>query len=547
MANPFRRAIAPKPGNAGRRNAFGMSALNRLTSDWVMAASRSADGELRNELRTMRMRSRELVRNSPFGVRYHQLMAENVVGPVGRTGFQLCAQNYKKGTEELHDAANTAIEEEFSEYARPVNCDVAGKLTLGEMLCLAASSWGTDGEILVRIYRGKRFGPYGIQFQLIDPDFLIDDLNQVAMGNVPAINQGIEQDEYGKPTFYHLWTRHPYDKGGRFLGLGAEDRIKVPASDIIHAFIPMRAGQSRGIPHSAAIAATLKMLDGYVEAELVAARIASATMAAIEDLPNGEGPAVSPNTGSGDVDGEDGSQAFGAGAIPTEVEPGAMLDLRGKGKLALWDPQHPTSAFPTFTRMMSHYAAIGFGISYGTLTGDLSQANYGSLRVGMLDERQHWQRYQLFMIEHVVDRMFREWLAMVLLNNTIPLLTDKAMSRWTRVQWMGRGFDWIDPLKDAQGDLMEVAAGTNTLTLMAAKRGRDLEQMVQQRAREIKLFAKYGVPCTLVATAPAAPPAEKDESGETTNAPADAAEKSWDGGLPVVPITQPRPLRAVGT
>src|SRR6185503_18708491 len=207
-----------------------------------------------------------------------------------------------------------------------------------------------------------------------------------------------------------------------------------------------------------------------------------------------------------------------------------------------------TSAFPDFTRMMSHFAAMGYGISYGTLTGDMSQANYGSLRVGMLDERQHWQRFQLFMIEHVGDRIFREWLKMALLNSKIPNLIDKDINRWTRVQWMGRGFDWIDPLKDAQGDLMEVAAGTNTLTLMAAKRGRDLEQMVQQRAREIKLFAKYGVPCTLVATGPAQSPAQ-DDQGDTASSSttADAAEKSWDGALPVHPITQPRPLRAVGS
>lgn len=553
MANPLRRAAQMAVGRPApaKRNAYGMSAFNRLTNDWVMASSRSADGELRYELRTMRNRARELVRNSPFGARYSQLMAENIVGPVGRTGFQLCAQNVKKGSDELHDAANDAIEQAFNEWARPENCDAQGKLTLGEMLCLAASSWGTDGEILGRFLRGPAFGPFGLKIQMLDPDYLIDQINQPQMKpGGTSINQGIEQDEWGAPVKYHLWRRHPNDLQGRFLGVGQGDRVEVPADDMLHAFIPLRAGQSRGVPHAAAIATTLKMLDGYIEAELVAARIASATMGAIEDLPNGDGPAANPNAGIGTgIDGDDGSEGPGGNDIPAEADPGALLDLRGKGKLALWDPQHPTSAFPAFTRMMSHFAAMGFGISYGTLTGDLSQANYGSLRVGMLDERAHWERMQHFMIEHLMQRIYREWLKHALLNNQIPGITDKDIRRWSRVMFMPRGFDWIDPLKDAQGDLLEVAAGTMSLTRMAAKSGRDLEQIVMERKREIALFEKHNVPSTIATTVTDHTADDTQPSGgnNADGGEDDAAGKSWSGALPIRSVTQDRPRRAVGS
>jgi hypothetical protein len=37
------------------------------------------------------------------------------------------------------------------------------------------------------------------------------------------------------------------------------------------------------------------------------------------------------------------------------------------------------------------------------------------------------------MIEHVVDRIFREWLKMALLNGMIPGITDRDVTRWTRV------------------------------------------------------------------------------------------------------------------
>lgn len=539
MANPFQQAserMNAKPKTSGR-NAWNASSFNRLSSgDWTMASSRSADGELRYELRTLRNRSRELVRNSPFGVRYQQLIAENVVGP---TGFQLCAKNLLKDGKDFHETANASIEGSFAEWARPDNCDVTHKLSFTELLSLGAAGWGTDGEILIRILRGPRFGPFGIQLQVLDVDYLDDQLNQQRIGDgpdaSPAISQGVELDEYGAPVAYHLWTRHPYDMQGRFVTPTMTDRIRVPAADIIHAFIPLRAGQSRGVPHAAAIMTTLKMLDGYIEAELVAARIASATMGAIEDLPNGDGPAPNPNVG-GTGDGSVGGQE-----IPAEVEPGAMLDLRGKGKLALWDPQHPTSAFPDFTRMMSHFAAMGIGISYGTLTGDLSQANYGSLRVGMLDERDHWERLQGFMITHVIERVYREWLKMALLNSMIPGIVDRDATRWQRVEWQPRGFDWIDPVKDVQGDLLEVAAGTFTLTRMAAKRGRDLEKMVEERAREIALFKRLGVTSTL-ATTISDRPANENDPGDTSGASTDKTTSKTTGGkgftdaLPVAPF-----------
>lgn len=502
------RAIAPPARAPARRSAFAGALFNRLTSDWTLAASRSADAETRYDLRVLRNRSRELVRNSPFGRRYHQLLAENVIGP---TGIQLCAKNLTKDGKALFETANAAIESAWREWGRAEHCDVTRKLCLTELLALGVSNWGTDGEILMRILRGPQFGPFGVALQLLDVDFLDDQYYQEATESTPQIRQGVEVDEWGRPVAYHIWKRHPFDAGTAGGYTAQQERLRIPAADIIHAFIPLRPGQSRGIPDAAPILTTLKMLDGYVEAELVAARTASASMGALEDLPGDETatPAANPN-----AEGVDDNHAP---AIAAEAEPGALLDLRGKrARLALWDPQHPTSAFPDFTRMLSHYVAMGFGLSYGTLTGDLSQANYGSLRVGMLDERQHWERLQHFVIGHVLERVYREWLKAALLNRMIAGITDFDAARWSRVEWQPQGFDWIDPLKDAAGDLLEVAAGVSSLTRMAAKRGRDLEMIIEERAREIKLFEQYDVPST-IATSITDRPTESTSDGAATD------------------------------
>jgi lambda family phage portal protein len=489
--------------------------FNRLTADWILASSRSADAEQRYDLRTMRNRARELGRNSAFGPRYKQLIAENVVGP---TGIQLHAKNLKKDGE-LFDAANESIEAAWLEWSRAENCDVTGKLCLTELLALEVGTWGEDGEMLIRILRGPQFGPFGIALQALDVDYLDDLLNQEETDGTPRIRQGVELDEWGKPVAYHIWKRHPFDAGTMGGYTGQQERLRIPASDIIHAFIPTRVGQTRGTPHEHAIMTTLKMLDGYVEAELVAARTASASMGALEDLPGDESGIPAANPAAAGADDQS------SPAIQAEAEPGALLDLRGKrARLALWDPQHPTSAFPDFTRMLSHLIAMGLGVSYGTLTGDLSQSNYGSLRIGMLDERQHWERLQQFIVWHVLDRVYREWIKAALRAKQIPAIVDFDAARWMAVEWMPQGFDWIDPVKDAAGDLLEVAAGVNSLTRMAAKKGRDLRTVIAERKREIAMLDVAGVPSTIATTITDRPTDSTSEN--TTNDAAAGGKKA---------------------
>ena len=113
----------------------------------------------------------------------------------------------------------------------------------------------------------------------------------------------------------------------------------------------------------------------------------------------------------------------------------------------------------------------------------------------------------------------------------IPGITDLDSQRWTRHEWQPRGFDWIDPLKDIQGDLLGVAAGINSLTRIAAKRGLNLKKIVEERASEIALFKKYDVPSDLATTITDRPQSENDPggAGESDQNAADGTD-STDGG-----------------
>ena len=85
---------------------------------------------------------------------------------------------------------------------------------------------------------------------------------------------GVEIDARRKPVAYHLYKNHPND-----LGTGqSNETIRVPADEVIHAFIRQRPEQTRGYPFVASVMSNIKMLNGYYEAEIVAARVSSAKM-----------------------------------------------------------------------------------------------------------------------------------------------------------------------------------------------------------------------------------------------------------------------------
>jgi len=496
-------AIAP------RRRSFAGAQYTRLNAgDWIFATSRSAEADTKADLRQLRNRARELRKNSPFGARYTQVLVEGVLGDCG---IRLQAKNQTLEGK-LFTRANQAIEDAWEDAGTIRNWDVEKKLTRDEQLALSVGQWGDDGEILIRQYRGPRFGPYGYQAQVLDPDLLDETFNQERVGTMPRIVQGVEYDDLGAPAAYWLWNRHPSDSGGL-----NRERTRVPASDIIHTFLPMRAGQPRGIPHASAIMATLRMLDGYVEAELVAARTASAKMGAVVDS-DPQSPSVR-------------SPSAGGATIPAEAEPATLMDLRGQqAKLDLWDPQHPTAAFPDFMKTMARFIAVGYGISYHTLTGDLSDANYSSMKVGEQPERMHFKRLQRFVIDHVLQELYRNWLAMALLNGKITGVTDFSVERYTRVAWQPRGFASPDPLKDAQADYMDVAAGTRTLTEICAARGRDFGEVLEERKQELELLKAAGIESVLpIAKPKGASDTAEDGSGDagddTSGADESAATK----------------------
>lgn len=481
---------------------------SRLTLDWV-APILSPDQECRGNLRLLRARGRELARNNPIGRHFLNMLSANVIGQAGIRYQSLV----RDSNGEIDRETNKRIEAGWTEWCKKGNCTVDGKLSFRALQDLALRTEAMDGETFVRKVRGFD-NKWGFALQTIDAD-QVDHLFSRPPGNKQAeIRLGIEVDSWGKPIAYWVNPGHPSDFGGSLL------RDRIDASQIVHLFDPYRVNQTRGLTWFHAVMMSLKMLDGYMESEIVAARVSAAKMAVLEctdpaayDQPDPDRP------------------------YRLEANPGVIESIPPGYTLKPFTPDHPSNAFENFVKTNLRWVASGLGASYNALANDLQGVNYSSLRSGLLIERDRWKVVQKHVAEDFMQPIFEEWLSMSLLTGALKLGSRDA-ERYSTGKWIPRGWQWVDPYKETQAAVMGIAAALQTRDQVIADRGGDYEEVFEQLAEEDKVAEQFGI--ELHADLPARPSTQNnpaavdDENDPAENEPAPTTEPGRKSALGVV-------------
>ena len=265
----IRPTKAKKPQKLLKRQYAG-AGTSRLLSDFF-DSNRSADSELRPVIRTLRNRSRELCRNNEYAKRYLNLMKTNVVGS---NGFSLQVKALG-GDGNLDMSGNQAVENAFNLWGKCGNCTVDGKMSWVDAQKMAIESLVRDGEVFVLKHRGRDYhDSFGIQF--IEPDEIDEEKNgRLANGN--EIRMGVELNANKRPVAYYKLAYHPGDYDYANKAVPAK-HTRIPAENMIHIFMPLRAGQTRGEPWLTPVMPSMKQLGGFREAAVINARIGASKM-----------------------------------------------------------------------------------------------------------------------------------------------------------------------------------------------------------------------------------------------------------------------------
>ena len=134
--------------------------------------------------------------------------------------------------------------------------------------------------------------------------------------------------------------------------------------------------------------------------------------------------------------------------------------------------------------------SASLGLPYHLVTGDVRQANYSSLRAELVEFRRRIGQLQHGVIAHQLCRpVWRRWLETAVLSGALE--ADPVIAR--PVQWIPPRWDWVDPLKDIQAQVLAMDAGLTSRRKVVEATGYDIEEVDRENASDAKRAADLGL------------------------------------------------------
>lgn len=501
--------MAPKGVGVNPRTGFkrmyAMARPGRTTSGWGTLTT-SEDTELSTSLRPARNRSRELVRDAAYAKRAKMIIQNNMIG--AGIGLQAKVETTRGS---MNDRVNDEIEALWKEWCEAQYCHMGKSLHLHDMQRLISGQIFEAGESFLRFHYTKLDGsPVPFALEVIEAERLADEFQPGPVEGQATIRMGIEVDQYYAPIAYWIRNIHPGDL--RFPSTVSEFVERVPARDILHPRIIERWPQTRGIPWMHTAGRKLNDMDGLTESEVTAARGSSCYMGFIEPPADND-----PSFGEEQED----------GSVQEDLEPGVIHRLNPGEKFNGYAPTRPNTQIDPFMRMMLREVAAGTGVSYESLSRDYSQSNYSSSRLGLLDDRDLWRVLQIWFIRSVMQKIYKVWLQQAVLSGAIKSIPAEAYAlnpkKFEALLWKPRGWSWVDPTKEVEAYKEAIRAGFTTVSQVIAHTadGRDLEDVLKERKRELELMKEMGLsfdtdPAVHAPASPKAAAADPEKGDEET-------------------------------
>lgn len=445
--------------------AYDAARSGRRMQNWLPGGN-SARTETESAGTMLRDRSRDLVRNNPYAAAGLDMLVAYQVGtgivPRPRTG------------DAALDKQTTAVWDQWCKVA-----DFAGQLDLYGMQAQVARSRSESGEVLVQLVplRAAQMQARDVNVPLaikvIEADHMPLDYDRVLRDGT-VVRQGVELRD-GRPAARWLTPHHPGDD--LMLGVLLDTPERYPAETMLHIFRPDRPGQLRGVPDLAPVMTRLRLLDEYEDAAMVQAMV-QATMAAFvtSNAAAGQGPMEAGLAGSN-------------GRAPVRTLSPGMVERLMPGEDVKFMVPSGTGPFSEFTRHQLHAVAAGYGLTYDLLTGDLTRANYSSLRAGRLAFRRRLERDQWhILVPQLCEPVWQAFIRAAVLVGTLP----GPVQRYS-VEWGPPRFEMVDPLKDAQAIELMRKLGLLTFSQAASEQGRDPVRQVEELASDNTMLDSAGL------------------------------------------------------
>ena len=404
---------------------------------------------------TLAARARFAVSNNPLAASGLEAWVTSLVG----TGVKMQSRHVDKSIRET-------LASRFEAWTDEADADEATDFY--GIQAAAARSMVVAGEAFVLMLNTSA----GLKLRLIDPE-QVDASYTAPLANGTQVIQGIEVDADGKRLAYHIFSERP----GQMTGFTRERR-RVPAEDVCHLYRPLWPGMMRGISFFAPVLLRMNDHDQSRDSQQVRQK-AGAMLAGFIRSADGAG---SP------MDGEQNGSVMGGG-----LEPGTLKYLAPGEEIVFSNPPAIGMDAIAFMRLTEREIAVGLGVPSYLLNGDLSDVNYSSIRAGLVSFRERVEALQhSVLVYQFLRRVYQRWATMEVLSGKVQTTVEAALP----AVWVTPRQAWVDPLKDAEAEIMLVNNGMKSRREVVASRGIDIEaldaEIASDKARAEGLGLVFG-------------------------------------------------------
>ncbi|KKN10790.1 hypothetical protein LCGC14_1033030 [marine sediment metagenome] len=486
------------------RNLYLQATWDRTKNAWYRFVPTDVNEEFENNIENLRSLSHRLSVEDVYTKRFLSSINTNVIGP---KGIMFSPQN-RRGkvlSAGLNESVNRELIRAKKLFDRAPT--VSRKQTNVEFVGTVLRTIAEDGECFINIVIDKELNETGLAYEVLDASLLDIRFNGKNQGR--RIIQGIELDKFDRPVAYWFWNKHINSR----RAAGNRKRIPIPALDLtkpgvqggilhVHCQTNDRANALRGKPWVTPAMNFLARLQEYMDAELLAAQLgASAPIFLTSDpkdpTPYVRDPIVNTSAAINATPATGQEQRKKAPLRQTiQFEAGTFVKLAPGEVPVAPDVRRPNAQLEATVKQYVRGAAAALDLAYPTLANDNSDETFASARMSVLIERDHWVKLQGWYAGACLQPLFEAWLRAAMLSGTIQLPT-KNPDDYMDIEWRGRRWMWVDPLRDAKSKAAQIEMGVTTITEVAEELGKDIDAVIAERKEEIAKFEKAEIPIAL--------------------------------------------------
>lgn len=357
----------------------------------------------------------------------------------------------------------------FDEWAGdPRRCDAEGLRTCGQLAWQRFISTVLDGDVFALLRDDGRI-------QHAEADRCVDPDGAAAADRV--ITNGIELAQ-GVPVAAWL-TDDPQATSSAYPYVVSAASRRFPFHDpnglriLLHCYSTHRFSAHRGYTWWAPVMTSMGILDDAIFSLLLRVQNDAALAGVAEQATDGRFPQVGQAQPQTDGNGES-----------VAVKANAVIRLPAGSKFASWAPRQPTSDQLAFLKKIVQQAAGPFHMPYCVLMLDASETNFSGYRGALSEARLDWSRMQQDRIsqEHRPIYLWQALRLLPSLGETARRLA--ATGRFFRHTWIPTGWPYIEPVKDAMGDILQRDNYLQSPRAILAGRGRNYEQVARETIQD---------------------------------------------------------------